>query len=177
MNLSMKLRRTHIPDKLLNSRKKRISENLLLDQVQEILDKVSCSDEVLISRLNEAGDDGNVEISNNFKISLLEPEKIFHISDIEKTCIHYRLRFLDAHLYKAAFPYETLIKIKELEKLHEIAFYGYKLMAPASVFKLKNADDPLLFVPIGNDYYYLIHSLGERFAPIQKNINVAFQAP
>lgn len=157
----MKLHRTHIPDKLLNSRNKRISEKLLLDQVQKLLDRESCRDQAVINRLTDASDYDSAEISNNFKISLLDPTRIYHIQDIEKTCIHYRLRFLDAHLYKAEFPYETLIRIKELEKEHGITLHNFKLMAPASVFKLKNADDPLLFAPIGNNYYYLIHSWGK----------------
>jgi len=41
-------------------------------------------------------------------------------------------------------------------------------MAPAKLFKLKNADDPLLFVPIGNQYYYLIHSWGKDLHPFRK---------
>lgn len=164
----MKLRRTHIPEKLLNSRERRISEEVLLHQVLEILLKDDKKDEAVIQRLSGIGNDDNENIRNNFKANLLEGQRIFHLSDIEKTCIHYRLRFLDAHFYKAEFPYDTVIRIKELEKQHEIALKGFKLMAPASVFKLKNADDPLLFAPIANDYYYLIHSWGKDLHPLRK---------
>src|SRR5690606_19848294 len=118
-------------------------------------------DDAVINRLRGASDGSDGKISNNFRIDLLDGKRIFHLADIEKTCINYRLRFLDAHLYKAAFPYETVVRIKELEKEHSINLQGFKLMAPASVFKLKNADDPLLFAPIGNDFYYLVHSWGK----------------
>ena len=164
----MKLRRTHIPDKLLNSRKKRISEETLLAQVEEILQEVKYRDELVLKRLTHPNNDDGGRMGNNFNVTLLDGKRIFHISDIEKTCINYRLRFLDAHLYKAEFPYETLIRIKELEKSHCIALQGFKLMAPASVFKLKNADDPLLFAPIGNDFYYLVHSWGKDLHPFRK---------
>ena len=41
-------------------------------------------------------------------------------------------------------------------------------MAPAKLFKLENADDPLLFAPIGNQYFYLIHSWGKDLHPFRK---------
>ena len=41
-------------------------------------------------------------------------------------------------------------------------------MAPSKLFKLENADDPLLFAPIGNDYYYLIHKWGNDLSPFRK---------
>src|SRR5690606_31975243 len=144
------------------------SEEILLEQVLGILKEVSRNDDAVITRLKGANHGDDDEIHNNFKIALLDGKRIFHLADIEKTCINYRLRFLDAHLYKAEFPYETIIRIKELEKEHSIALKGFKLMAPASVFKLKNADDPLLFAPIGNEYYYLIHSWGRDLHPLRK---------
>lgn len=161
----MKLRRTHIPEKLLNFRKKRISEEDLLAEVNMILLKDDEKDAEIINRLT--ADEGGVD-ENNFKTGILDPNRIYHLSDIEKICINYRLRFLNSALYKAELPYETLIKIKELEREHDISLKGFKLMAPASVFKLKNADDPLLFAPIGNDYYYLIHSWGRDLHPFRK---------
>jgi hypothetical protein len=41
-------------------------------------------------------------------------------------------------------------------------------MAPSKLFRLKNTDDPLLFVPIGNDYFYLIHQWGDDLSPFRK---------
>ncbi len=161
----MRLRRTQIPEKLLHSRKRRISEENLLEQIQDIFHQVNEKDKAVINHLT-GGNDGDEH--NNFKINLLDGNRIYHILDIEKICIQYRLRFLNSALYKADFPYETVIKIKELEKEHGIHIKNFKLMAPASVFKLKNADDPLLFAPIGNDYFYLVHSWGRDLHPLRK---------
>ena len=43
-----------------------------------------------------------------------------------------------------------------------------KIVAPSKLFRLKNADDPLLFVPMGNDYYYLIHKWGNDLHPLRR---------
>ena len=41
-------------------------------------------------------------------------------------------------------------------------------MAPSKLFRLKDTDDPLLFIPIGNDYFYLIHQWGDNLHPFRK---------
>lgn len=162
--MKMKLRRTNISEKILKSRNKRISEAALMDEVQTILDEESAKDEKILNALQENCEDE----SNHFYFDLLSTNKIFHISDIEKICITYRLRFLHSSLYKGELPYEAISKIKQLEEEHNIRLKAYKIMAPSQFFKLKNADDPLLFAPIGNQYYYLIHSWGRDLHPLRK---------
>ena len=160
----MKLRRTNIPEKILESRNKRIPEAALMDEVQKILDEESAKDEKILDAIQENCEDE----TNHFDFDLLSTNRIFHISDIEKICITYRLRFLNSSLFKGELPYEAISKIKQLEKEHKISLKAYKIMAPSQFFKLKNADDPLLFAPIGNQYYYLIHSWGRDLHPLRK---------
>jgi len=162
--MMMKIRRTHIPEKILRSRNKRITPDDLMQSVREVLEKDTIREEEIKKRLTDGSDYSN----NNFDFDHLESEKIFHISDIKTTCIKYRLRFLDTRYFKGKLPYETLIKIKELENKHQIELQGFKIMAPSKLFKLENADDPLLFAPIGNNYYYLIHSWGRDLHPLRK---------
>ncbi len=162
--MMMKLRRTHIPEKILKSRNKRIAQEKLMQAVREILEKDSIRDQVIKERLANTVEAN----SNNFDFDLLETDRIYHISDIKKICIQYRLRFLDSNYFKGKLPYEAIIKIKELENKHQLDLQGFKIMAPAKLFKLENADDPLLFAPIGNDYYYLIHSWGRDLHPLRK---------
>ncbi len=163
--MKMKIKRTHIPEKILNFRNKRISQENLLEEVQRIFEEESLKDHIILNNLN---DDSEVEESNNFIFALLEGANIYHLSDIERICIDYRLRFLNSALFKAELPYEAISKIKHLEKTHNTSLKGFKIMAPAKVFKLKNADDPLLFAPIGNQYFYLIHSWGRDLHPLRK---------
>jgi hypothetical protein len=97
---------------------------------------------------------------NKLLVDKLETDKIYHISQIKNICIRYRLRFLDSKYYKLEIPSEANIKIKKLERLHHTSLHSFKIMATAEALRLKNYDDPLLFIPIGNDYFYLIHKWG-----------------
>ncbi len=160
----MELQGTHIPDKILQYRNKRISEKNLLEEVQEIFDQEQSKDDLILKNISDS-----IETeSNTLKFDLLETSNIYHLADIEKICIDYRLRFLSSSYFKAKLPYEAISKIKHLEKIHETKLEGFKIIAPAKLFKLENADDPLLFAPIGNQYYYLIHSWGKDLHPFRK---------
>lgn len=161
----MELQGTHIPDKILQFRNKRISENQLLEEVLHILEIEQTKDDLILKKLKDEMDESDC---NSLKFEFLESAKIFHLSDIERICIDYRLRFLNSSYFKAELPYEAITKIKCLEKIHITKLSGFKIMAPAKLFKLENADDPLLFVPIGNQYYYLIHTWGKDLHPFRK---------
>ena len=105
---------------------------------------------------------------NNLNFDLLESQHIYHINQIEKICVNYRLRFLDAKYYKSDIPQQGLAKINYLNHQHETELQGFKIMAPSKLFKLENADDPLLFAPIGNGYYYFIHKWGNDLHPLRR---------
>lgn len=160
----MKLRRVNIAERILHARNKRIPELELIETVREIFDQERAKEEKIMQALQEDLDFS----TNHFEFDLMESSRIFHYSDIEKICIHYRLRFLNTSLFKGDLPYEAIMKIKELEKQHNISLKGFKIVAPASLLKLENADDPLLFVPVSNDYYYLIHTWGRDLHPLRK---------
>lgn len=75
----------------------------------------------------------------------------------------YRLSIavLDSRFFKGEIPEEAISKIRQLETQHNTDIKGLKILAPPSkLFKLEDKDDPLLFAPIGNDYFYLIHKWG-----------------
>lgn len=105
---------------------------------------------------------------NQFDFEQLKTKRIFHRDTIKKTCIDYRLRFLDLDYFKGDVPVEAIESIQALEQVHNTELQNMKIVAPSKLFKLKNADDPLLFVPIGNQYYYLIHKWGNDLHPLRK---------
>ena len=105
---------------------------------------------------------------NQFDFDQLESNRIFHRDAIKKICIDYRLRFLDLSYFKADVPDEAIDKIQALEESHKTEVKHMKIVAPSKLFRLKNADDPLLFVPMGNDYYYLIHKWGNDLHPLRR---------
>lgn len=162
----MKLRipRTDLEKQLLKNRNKKISDGEIMQRVAAIFSESDLKDDLIKTELNQ----GIPSIQNNFDPDHLEPERVFHQDDIYNLCVTYRLRFLDSSLFKAKIPYEAISKIKEIEKKHQTTLKGFKIAAPSSLFKLENADDPLLFAPIGNDYYYLIHKWGNDMSPFRK---------
>ncbi len=117
---------------------------------------------------NHYKDINQIKNDNKFDFDKLESKKIVHLNAIKKTCISYRLRFLDIHYFKGDIPIEAIDKIKELELDHGIIINSFKIMAPSVMFRLKKTDDPLMFVPIGNNYYYLIHKWGNDLNPLRR---------
>ncbi|WP_300438676.1 hypothetical protein [Christiangramia sp.] len=162
--MKLKIPRTNIEQQLLKVRNKSLTENKILNDVHSILDQLDIRDEVIQKELNQ----GKNISRNNFDPDLLETNRIFHLDDIYNICVTYRLRFLDSRFFKAEIPYEALMEIKKLEKAHNTSLRGFKIIAPSKLFKLENADDPLLFVPIGNNYYYLVHKWGNDLHPLRK---------
>lgn len=161
----------NLKDKLLQYRRQRIKDVDVLQQVYRILENDSNHEtEIELNLLKTS----NTK-ENKFNPDRLISDKIFHIDDIKSICITYRLRFLDSSLFKGEIPREAINKIKQLEKDHSINLKGYKIMAPSKLFKLKNFDDPLLFVPIGNDYYYLVHKWGNDLSIFRKWLMMPFK--
>lgn len=105
---------------------------------------------------------------NQFDVDLLEYDRIFHIDNIKKTCIDFRLRFLDSHYFKSKIPQAAFDEINRLNGLHNTRLGDFKIMAPSKLFNLEDTDDPLLFAPMGNGYYYLIHKWGKDLHPFRK---------
>lgn len=105
---------------------------------------------------------------NNFEFDLLDQKNIFSLEEIKNVCIDYRLRFLDIKYFKGKLPQQAKNKMSQLEELHQTRLEGLKIMAPSIMFRLAKTDDPLLFVPMGNDYFYLIHKWGKDLHPFRK---------
>tara|TARA_B100001173_G_C15948533_1_gene530301 strand:- start:28 stop:675 length:648 start_codon:yes stop_codon:yes gene_type:complete len=112
--------------------------------------------------------DLNIQFFNDFDIDKLKSKNIYHISDIKKICIDYRLRFLNIKYFKADIPLTTQTKLKTFKKEQKLNILDLKIMAPSKLFKLKNADDPLLFCNLGNDYFYLIDKWGNDLSFFRK---------
>lgn len=111
---------------------------------------------------------GGTEISQAINIKSLNPEQIYSIEEIKSLCTRYRLRFLDASLFRGEIPYEAISKIKRIQKIELQELKGFKMIAPAPMFHLENKDkDPLLMLPLGNNKYYLVHKWGQDLHPLR----------
>ncbi|WP_028376108.1 hypothetical protein [Leeuwenhoekiella sp. MAR_2009_132] len=160
----MLLKKTNIHDKLLREQFKKTNEDSVINWVNQFLKKTPSPNERILENL--ASD--SIEDTNEFDFDLLDSKRIFHEKSIQKICIDYRLRFLDSRFFKGAFPQEALTEIANLEQTHNLSLSGFKIMAPSKMFVLNKTDDPLLFAPMGNGYYYLIHKWGNDLHPLRK---------
>jgi len=138
----------------LEKERERLAQLILLAEVNKILETDLREETVIIQNIKgtNSGNSINPEFDN---------EKIFSLEEIKNTCISYKMRFLDSSLYKGEIPYEAVSKIKEMQRKSETAIKKFKIMAPARLFKLADADaDPMLFAELANGKYYLIHKWG-----------------
>lgn len=156
--------RIDIEERLIHLRSKRIEEQDILKEVYQIFAENENKRQEIVSILNEKAS----SIPNHFNYDLLDSTRIFHISDIKEICVTYRLRFLASRFFKGEFPEETISEIRSLENEHQTSLGNFKIVAPAKLLKLESADDPLLFAPMGNGYYYLIYKWGRDLHPFRK---------
>ena len=110
----------------------------------------------------------DIKTQNSFDFDQLESHRIYHLDQIREVCIDYRLRFLDIKNFKNDLPESAHQAINKIETDHGTALADFKVMAPSVLFRLERKDDPLLFVPMGNDYYYLVHKWGNDLHPLRK---------
>ncbi|MEO0527226.1 MAG: hypothetical protein AAFZ89_08375, partial [Bacteroidota bacterium] len=160
----MFLKKTNIEEKLAKYKTTDVKEEHIIQNVYRLLQQDSETVEKIEKNINGVSN----TVYNQFNFDLLETDRIYHIDQIKDICIDYRLRFLNSTYFKGKIPQEAISKIKHLQKIHGIEIKGFKIIAPSKLFKLEDKDDPLLFAPIGNDYFYLIHKWGNDLHPLRK---------
>ncbi len=165
------INKVNLQRELLDERSRFIGEENILNEVSSILQRNEAARESIKNVLQEKSSTD----SNAFNFDLLETDKIFHLVQIRQVCVDYRLRFLDSNLFKDGIPEEAISKINALEKEHDTTLGGFKIMAPSKTFQLMSYDDPLLFAPIGNDYYYLVHKWGNDLSTTRKWMVLPFK--
>lgn len=158
------LENVNIKEKLDVERGK-CNEEALLEEVHQLLAEPTPTQKIA-NRIVKS----DSHLPKQFNFDLLDASRIYHISQIGKICINYRLRFLDAKLFKGDIPKEAYQEIASLEAKHATEINQFKMIAPAKLFKLENADDPILLASLGNDYYYFIHQWGNDLHPLRKII-------
>ncbi len=158
------MKSVNIEEKLVQARQKSLHSENILSWVSQVFNEIDVERNKTLQKLKN----NSTSITNKFDIDKVEVNKIYHISQIKKVCVDYRLRFLETKFFKGDYPAEAITKIKELERKHNIKLNGFKIIAPSVLFRLKKADDPILMAPMGNNYYYLIHKWGNDLHPLRK---------
>ena len=165
------MKKVNLFEELLVERNKQISSEELNSLIEDIWSK----EDNKTKRISNSLKDTNNDNINQLKFDEMETKNIFHKETIKKICVRYRLRFLDSNLFKGDYPKNITKIISDIEKKHDTKLNNFMIMAPSKLFKIKSPDDPILFVPIGNDYYYLIHKWGEEFNYLRKLLVLPFK--
>jgi hypothetical protein len=96
-------------------------------------------------------------------------DRIVHEDHLKSLCVDYRLRFLDANHFAGQIPYEAVAAMERLDAAAGTRLNGYKIVAPASLFRLTYQDkDPLLLLELGGGYHYLVHKWGGEVNPLRR---------
>ena len=161
------MKKVNLFEELINERNKQITSEELKIAIKNIWSK----DDQIKKSLNKKNDNKH----NDLKFDKMKTRNIFHKDTIKKICVRYRLRFLDSNLFKGEYPKNITKIIGKIERNHNTTLSNFMIMAPSKLFKIKSPDDPILFVPIGNDYYYLIHKWGEEFNYLRKLMVLPFK--
>ena len=136
--------------------RERDQQNHLLSEAKEVLNAAYDGDKKISERLNNGSNYNHLP-----KLSSVNSENIFTLTQIRNVCIRFRLRFLDSSCFRAEFPYEAIAKIKKLEMRNGIKIDSFKIMAPSKSFDLENINkDPLLFAQLCDNTFILIHKWG-----------------
>lgn len=153
-----------LQQEMLQARHKALPEQDLMLEVFAILEENQKRRDEILAEINS----GNDIPENNLDFVLLETDRIFHLAQIRKICIDYRLRFLPSNYFKGGIPEEAISEVRQIEDAHATKIAGFHIVAPTKTFQLKDYNDPLLFAPIGNGYFYLVHKWGNDLNPWRK---------
>ncbi len=150
----------NIVTELLKTRnKKRSKEDALIDEVKNILSSDLLKENKILGNLKFYNK--SFELLDEVEIN---PAFVFSLQEIKNICIKHRLRFLDSQFYKDEFPYEAVLKIKDLNTSFKKDLKGFKILAQAQAFSKKEKECPcILFAPTINGNFYLIHSWGKDY--------------
>lgn len=157
---------------LLHERQKEANEEQILRAYLDMLEQDNAKDAQIINNITQPTGGPLTPVN----IDHIEASNIYTERQIRNICVRYRLRFLDAALFKGDIPFEAISKIKEVQNRDGIELKNFKIVAPAGLFRLKYKDkDPILFLDLGNGYYYKIHKWGKDLHPLRGLIMYPFR--
>lgn len=132
----------------------------LVQQVHAWLEEEQKRDDILRATLRSSRKQVAVELPAH------DPDRVFTLDAIRALCVKYRLRFLEGGLFKGTIPGSAVLAMRELEQRVGAAVTSYMVMAPSVQFRLCDSEvDPMLFVPLGADRYYLVAKWGSDLSP------------
>lgn len=137
----------------------------------DILDLVNnqlLNDELMENNIKENFNSCATSIEN-IDLTKYNKNDVYDLKSIKSIAVKYRLRFLPTKYFKNEIPKEAIFKTKYLEKNNNTSIKNFHILAPATSFDLEDVNkDPLLFAPLKNGKYLLIHQWGTDLAWYKK---------
>ncbi len=138
------------------NRSERKTPDAILTEFKRLLAADDALDATLLANIFKGSD-----TIAKLNLAKLDVSRIYTAEQIKTICTKYRLRFLSAKYFKGEIPHEAIAKVKQLQRNESETLDNFKIVAPAPMFHLTEKDkDPLLFLPLGGERYYLIHKWG-----------------
>lgn len=157
----MMLKNVNITNELIKEKLRlRRAEDFIIDEVKSILNSNLLTENNILENLKF--------YNKTFELldeEVLNRQLIFRPEEIKAICIKYRLRFLDSPYYKGEIPYESVLKIKDLNSHYRKDLKGFKILASSETFSLtdKHTRPAILFAKTLTGNYYPVHSWGEEY--------------
>ncbi len=146
-------------------------EEVLLQEAEGILQQDAEDELAIVERLHQGGGETGLLTAES-----LDPERIYSGEAIRNLCVKFRLRFLDTRYFKGDFPAEALYEIRRLEKDQDRKMREFRIVAPGERFALQDSrKDPLLFAPLADGRFYLVHQWGNDMSLTRHWLNFPFR--
>mgnify|MGYP001255428080 CR=1 FL=1 len=137
-------------------------QSALLQEAYSVLEQEEKQDQLVWASIRS-----NLKKDEN-DLPPLDPARLFDLDSIRNICVKYRLRFLPSGRFKGPIPQEAVMAVRQVERQAGKPVKGFMIMAPAERFQLCDSDaDPMLFIPVGNNNYYLLHRWGRDMHPLR----------
>ena len=89
------------------------------------LPKTNLQNELLKAKKRNPSSKNYQFFNLKYDVSKLNSDNLFHLDQIRKICIDYRLRFLDVKLFKGKIPNEAFKKLDQFKNNHPNCFKFY----------------------------------------------------
>lgn len=150
----MNFQNIDLEEEFVKLNQKKVAKNSILE-LKELLDHAYVEDLAIQDRIFSP------PITQEIYWEKLDSKRVFTHEQVRSICLKYRLRFLDASIFKGEIPAEAIAKVKQLEKGMDTELQDFKIVAPKSMFRLEDKDsDPILFLKLSENYYYMVHKWG-----------------
>jgi hypothetical protein len=149
----------------------RMGADIVLDETRRILNRDLFTEKKILENLGQYNK--AFELVDDDKV---DQDAIFHLAEIRRAAIVWRLKFLESRCLKSEIPYEAVLKIKEFDERQGKELKHFRVLSLPTAFRSANEiRQTLLFAMTVNENYYLIHRWGKPLSRWRKYIWLPFR--